>query len=442
MIPKSVKHVLPFFAALVVVVPAAWAQKAVPVAATSNNYILTSGASVLTAGPGRAARIRSLKYNGAEVLYVDSSNNNNDWGSTFWPSPQAYWSATCKSASPPNFQCNGPPAAVDAATDVDNGGLIAADTALSYVGMADTATPKSGTAGGTGVRIRKTFWANSRDSSFSQQYTIFNASKAAIAFAPWEITRFAGGGLSFYPTSMDTVRGVAGLRAMIKDTLGVTWFTYDSTSIPTSGVPKILADGSGGWYAHVDKNRVLFIKKFYDTPLAKGAPLNTNEAECALYTAPAKTYQEMELQGPFDTIGVADSVNWTVKWLVRKLPDSVTVGRNGPLLNFAAQMINASSPIDSASFLPVALYGNSRTPFFSMDYSDGRVRLSLSEASALSLSLVDSRGRELSRVYSGMLAEGSHDFLLNPALPKGVYWLILKHAGVSQALASKMLVRY
>ncbi len=397
------------------------AQKVQPVA-SGNNYKLIAGPDTLTVGPAAAGRIRSLKYQGTELLLASGTLN---WGSTFWPSPQAYWTTACKNTI--NNGCWPPPVNLDADATNYTGGLVASDTTVAYVGIADNV------ATGTHLSFRKKFWANAKDSSFTNHYTMINTFTSSVAYAPWEITRFPGGGLTFYPTGSDTLRGTQALRNMTRDTLGVRWTVYDSATVPAGGTPKIWGDGgTPGWYAHVDKNRVLFIKKFKDTPFAKNAPYNTSESECELYMANAKNYQEMELQGSFDTIPANDSSTWDVKWFARKLPDSVSIGRNSGLLNFVNQVI-------SGSLTAIKI---SAAPSIGFDGSHSFASLTLEKETLISLSLVNLQGREISRIYTGRLSAGQHRFSLNTEhLSSGVHWLVVRDLTNGQLLSQRMKVR-
>lgn len=302
----------------------AWAQRVMPVSGASSTYTLTTGGTVLQVGTADGGRIASLKYQGTELLRTKSMVSGNDllWGSTLWPSPQAYWTATCKTAT--NNTCWPPPVALD--PNAYTGGLLASDTALSYTGGSDSYT---------GLRFRKTFWADSRDSVFTNRYHLINTTGAAINWAPWETTRFPSGGMAFWPTGDGPVTGNAAMVQRTRDTLGVTWFTYDS-AMTLSGNTKIYADGGpAGWMARIDKNRILFLKKFTDSPVAKKAPATENEIE--IYVT--RDLLEFEVQGPYNPIPARDSIAWEVQWLVRKLPDNVPIGRNAAMVAFVNQLI-------------------------------------------------------------------------------------------------------
>ncbi len=397
----------------------AHAQKVMPVSTGGNAYNMTSGPISVVIGPSKGARIRSLKYSGTELFYTDSSGSPSSNGSTFWPSPQAYWTSACKSAS--NNGCWPPPTNIDG-SGAYTGGLLG-DSSVTYAGSTDN---------GSGARLRKTLWVNSGDSSINIRYNVINGSANSISFGPWEITRFPGGGTTFFPIGLDTIGGTTEMLAIIRDTLGTKWYVFDSTKT-LSGTPKFWVDGTGGWYAHVDKNRVLFVKKFIDTPPSKKAPVKESEVE--LYVQNNKTYQEMELQGPFGAIAAGDSITWNVKWLIRKLPDSVVIGRTSSLLNFTQQMVNAAAAISTPTGVRNA--GISHEDL--IQYFGNRIYLNLKKNMNVSLILMDSRGQTLGQIHSGKLSEGRHEFTFSTSLPQGVYLLVVRDLSSNKVLSKQAL---
>jgi hypothetical protein len=400
------------------------AQKAVPVA-TGGAYTLTAGPVSVVVGPTRGARIRSLKYDGTEMLFQDSSGSPSSHGSSFWPSPQAHWTATCRNAN--NNGCWQPPTAFDGsgAASVYTGGLTN-DSGVTYTGSQDTYTT---------LRLRKTLWADLKDTSIAIRYHLINGGSAKIAFAGWEVTRMTTGGLTFWAKSLeDTIRGNGtsgtALINMITDTLGVKWHKYDSTVSLSAGTPKFWDGTSEGWYAHVDKSRLLYIKKFQDAPASKKAPVSENQIE--YYTNNnTRSMIEMELQSAFDSIAVGDSMTWDVKWYVRRLPDSIPVTRNASLLALVRKTVAGNT---------VSIRAQARASagiFERMTLSSGRVGLTLDRDATVSLSLLDARGREVQSLHNGALQKGAHAFRIG-AVPHGVYWIVLRGAN-AEILEARML---
>lgn len=404
------------------------AEKAVPQPSpisSAPTYTLTTGGTTLQVSTANSARINSLKHQGTELLYLTATGGNVLWGSTFWASPQAYWTAACKSAN--TVDCWPPPAAFDGSAYA--GGPVAADTSLSYTGAADNYTH---------LRFRKTFSADLEDSSFANTYHLVNTSASPITWAPWEDTRFPSGGTTFWPTGTGAPTGNANLLKQVKDTLGITWFTYDS-SAALSGTTKIFADGGApGWMAHVDKNRILFIKKFTDTPPAKKAPGVENE--CEMYVTQA--LQEMELQGPYEAIPANDSAAWQVKWLVRKLPDGVAVSRNKGLADFTAQVVSGATTgvAGERGRGPDRLAGGSGGPI-RLRYLPSSIELELEQAMDLRVSLLGPDGRELACLAEGPFGIG-RNFLGLPPGPAGPSWLSIRRMGTGKILLRRLIVRF
>jgi hypothetical protein len=242
-----------------------------------------------------------------------------------------------------------------------------------------------------------------------------NTSSSPVTWAPWEDTRFPSGGLTFWPTGAGTPTGNANLLKQVRDTLGLTWFTYDS-SAALSGTTKIFADaGAPGWMAHVDKNRILFIKKFADTPPAKKAPGVENE--CEMYITQA--LQEMELQGPYNPIPANDSVAWQVKWFVRKLPEGVALSRNQALADFTARVIAGAST-------GLATGRGGGEAGFALRGRRSALELEAFRSLDLSVSLADLRGRSVALLAERAFGPGRHVLPLPPEASGRPLWLLVR----------------
>lgn len=415
MFAKSTLAFAAFAAGAALTVTDAVAQRTLPVEA-GGAYTLTAGPLSATVGASRGARIKSLKFDGTELFYQDSSGSPSSHGSSFWPGPQAHWTTTCRNAN--NNGCWPPPANIDgsSASSIYTGGLRA-DSSVSFASNLDN---------GTGLRLRKTLWTNAKDTSLNIRYHLINGASAKSAYSPWEVTRFTTGGLLFWQKDpADTIRGNGAsgtaMMNMVRDTLGLKWFKYDSATVPTSGTAKLWDGSTGGWFARVDKSRLVYIKKFTDTPKSKKPPVSENEIE--IYSANRSgttggmNLLEMELQGPFDSIAVGDSTTWDVKWLVRRLPDSISISPNAALLAFVNKVAAgpvALTPKGAAASRPGLTFANRRVGF------------ELARASVVSLSLVDAGGRTVRDIYAGPARAGRHEFAVSAPTP-GIYWLTLKN---------------
>ncbi|HSS40031.1 MAG TPA: DUF4380 domain-containing protein, partial [Polyangia bacterium] len=141
---------------------------------------------------------------------------------------------------------------------------------------------------------------------------------AAGMFAAWEITRVGPGGLTFYPTGTDAPRAGGGFALPPTQTAaGCTWYQHPGTA--PGADQKLLADGSGGWLAHVAGDVVL-VKKFADVPAGMAAP---GEAEIEIFVDGRGGYVEVEEQGTYQPVAAGQTLNWPVTWIVRPLPDGI-----------------------------------------------------------------------------------------------------------------------
>lgn len=236
-------------------------------------------------------RISSFKIGSNEMLSPKDVNPDN-WGSTFWTSPQSDW------GWPPS-------------ENIDKNKYQASIEGNSVI-------LKSEKDEKLGYTIEKKFSANGKDTSIVIVYKITNNSDTTRKVAPWEITRVAPGGLTIFPSESGQKTG--DLKPLMFDQDGITFFEYDMNKIP-GGVPKLIGDGSEGWMAHI-KDRSVLIKKFSDIAPDKAAP---GEGEIELYANPDKTYIEIEEQGAYVELPPGKSLEWEVIWYLKNLPEKIRV---------------------------------------------------------------------------------------------------------------------
>jgi hypothetical protein len=271
-------------------------------------YVFEFGSTSLKIDPLVGARVISLACAGTELLTgpdVDPLN----YGSTFWPSPQADWVW--------------PPIA-----EIDSGPYRG-----TVSGSSLSLSSAVGVRNGLSLSVTKKFTPDVAREALRIEYSIKNEGTAPQRVAPWEITRVFPNGLTFYPTGSAPVAHGPPLPATV-EAAGHTWFPYDAAAV--TGDQKLFADGAGGWLAHVAGD-VLLVKTFADTPPAAQAP---GEAEIEIYANAAKTYVEVEQQGPYIALEPGESSTWLVTWYVRKLPPTLgpRVGSTD-LLAFVTQTI-------------------------------------------------------------------------------------------------------
>jgi hypothetical protein len=249
--------------------------------------------TVFAVDAAKGARIITFSLGGRNLLTAAKNASDVNWGSTLWPSPQSDWSWP-------------PPAEIDSGTYTPS--LAGATLTLS-----------SATANALGMSVTKKFTVDSLAGVVNIEYRISNRGTQSRSVAPWEVSRVAAGGLTFFPLG----EGVPskGSPALLPLALsgGVAWLAYDASKVTEA--QKALADGSEGWLAHAT-DHLLFVKAFSDITPAQAAP---GEAEIELYADPTRTYIELEEQGALTRLAPGASLTWTVRWFLRELDASVPI---------------------------------------------------------------------------------------------------------------------
>jgi hypothetical protein len=259
-------------------------------------FLFPFGDTVFAVDARLGGRIVTFSVGGRNILTgptIDPAN----YGSTFWSSPQSDW------GWPPSPEIDSAPYAAE----IDGPTLY----------LRGTPAP------GLGFGVEKTFSADRQTGTVTVKYTLKNHGGQARQVAPWEITRVAAGGLTFFPMGEGEMRkGMQDLLVpVVRD--AVAWFAYDAATITAD--QKLFADGREGWIAHVDGD-LLLVKAFADTTPAQAAP---GEGEIEIYANAAHTYVEVENQGAFVTLKPGETSTWTVRWILRKLDLKATPAQPG-----------------------------------------------------------------------------------------------------------------
>ncbi len=278
-------------------------------------YVIAWNDLALEVDARTGGRVTALRLGGRNLLTgpnVDAGN----FGSTFWTSPQSAW--------------GWPPV-----PEIDHAPYRASVVGRSIV-------MRSAHSASLGVEVEKILSADRARGAILFEYRIHNLSQAPLPTAPWQITRVAPGGLTFYPSGEGHF---APSNLDVREEDGVTWFDYDKSKITAD--QKLFADGREGWLAHVDRDALL-VKTFPIAPRAAHAP---GEAQIEIYANPAHTYIEVEVQGAYETIPAGGALAWPVVWLVRHLPPDLLPARAGsaPLLAHVRALVAA----DAAAALAV-----------------------------------------------------------------------------------------
>ncbi len=285
-----------------------------PIMRSATSYVLEFGDTYLEVNPMIGARVVDLHLKGGTNLVTGPSVDATNYGGTFWPSPQADWTW--------------PPTDAASITNINDKPYTASndDTSMTFVGMASAAV---------GLSVTKKFAVDLAKEAVVVTYTMIGTASDTSA-APWEITRFPQGGVTFYPTGTTPVAGNGMELPPTTTSEGCTWLTAPAT-LPTAD-QKMNADGTGGWLAHADGDWVV-VKTFTDMP-AGSPPAATAEAEIEIYLSKDADYMEVEMQGPYAAVPMGTGVTWTVTWFVRKLPTGVmTNAPNKPLADFVKSLV-------------------------------------------------------------------------------------------------------
>jgi hypothetical protein len=261
-----------------------------------SKYSLNLGDTFLELDAANGARMTALRVGGSTGpnLLADSvtTGQPDNWGSTFWPSPQNW-------AWPP--------------TEADS---INAINTLPYTPVSDASTltlTSQLNATPPAVSVIKKFSVDPAKEAIVIDYTMTNGGTVPVSVAPWEITRVAAGGITFYADAGDA--SVALPPTTLTD--GVRWYQHDPNA--AAQPDKFLSDGKG-WIAHAAGD-LLLIKSFPDITPAQSP---TGEAEIEIYSD--KKYVEVENQGAVQTLAPGEALHWTVRWYARKLGAPAVVG--------------------------------------------------------------------------------------------------------------------
>ncbi|WP_053979255.1 hypothetical protein [Marinagarivorans algicola] len=239
------------------------------------------GPYTLVVDPAFGARIIAFSVNGKNCL----TTTGPQVGSTFWPSPQDFW------GWPPPSVLDSQPYQVSSADDTWV--FTSEPCPLTQIVLTKMITPAI--------------------QGFSIEYRMYNPIDNAqtVTFAPWEITRIAGG-LTFYQ---------AASTPLVQSNLSIEvqgdsfWHHYAPAGLEQN--LKLFANNSEGWLANMC-NGLLLKKSFPQIAEASVAP---GEAEIEIYAHgdPANPYIEIEQQGAYGAIAPGQSTAWAVLWQLKEI---------------------------------------------------------------------------------------------------------------------------
>lgn len=272
----------------------------------AKNYRIEFWPYAMEIDPQDGGRILELSCEG-ESAVVPRTESPEAYGSSFWTSPQSDW------------QWPPPPELDKKAWRVRIEG--------------ETLVLESDTSEKLGLSAEQRLQAMPELGALRIDLVLFNRSHEPRKVAPWQNTRVRPGGLTFYPSDQPSFEPST---LKLVPSQGIVWYQHEPGQVREG--TKSFADGSDGWLAQAD-GRLLFVKVFPDVPRKAQAP---GEAEIELYVDGAGRFVEVEQQGPYIELAPGQSSTWTLYWLIRKLPESVTPAAGNTELVRRARALAAS----------------------------------------------------------------------------------------------------
>lgn len=271
----------------------------------AEEIILQQGEFSLAVDPHYGGRITELRLANTDLLAIEDRHANN-FGSTFWLSPQALW--------------NWPPVA-----EHDSAPYQVKQSGDNFLHMESAA--------GAGTRVAKTVELEGEGRA-RLDYRII-AEQPFREIAAWEITRVANRGLAFAPVNRETVETVRGQMEFDLDNSGVLWLPMSGSGALTEG--KVIANGSEGWLAYA-VDRLLYLKVY---PQVSPDNMATGEGDIELYLSGGKPYLELEVQSAAQALAAGDTLDWSVRWLLLPIPAEIDITPGSTsLLAFTRQQVS------------------------------------------------------------------------------------------------------
>jgi len=250
-----------------------------------DGFDIKAGKVTMKVSAKEGGKIMSYKYEDTEML--SQLRMQNQYGSTFWTSPQKEW--------------NWPPV-----TEFDRGAYTVESQDTKQLVLTSQVARK------LPFQISKQYSPDFKGKFIRVSYTITNRGNETRKVAPWEISRVISDeeGLIFFDAPVESITPANLIP--FKGEAGASWYNFETGAQNR----KINADGKG-WLAYA-ANGLLMIKKFDDINPSQPAP---DEAEIQVYVNQGKTYIELESQGEYKTLAPGENLTWVVDWYLIPLKD-------------------------------------------------------------------------------------------------------------------------
>jgi hypothetical protein len=284
-------------------------QKAITIEPSENGLFSMRYKDIsLLIDPKLGGRVLSARFEGQEILLQKREKLLN-WGSTFWPSPQSRW----------NWP---PPYAI-------HFGAYQSEIKDDKLVLLSEIDPEMG------LRVKKVFSFHENGKCIAINYEIENATDSIVSVGPWEVTCVpAVGSKVFFNLGASPENVVSTLE--FHDLGGIGWFDFDKDEI--AGNLKMFSNTPEGWLAHINQNRVLFVKVFDVIP---GDQLPPGQGNVEVYTSRQFEYIELENHGIFRQLVPGASLSYKVKWFISILPAQIPTDQpSEALINHVQSIIN------------------------------------------------------------------------------------------------------
>lgn len=298
----------------------AWTQ-------SGNTWSATIGDTTFRIDAGTGGRVLGFALGNKEMLLDEDEityesggdkPNANNYGSTFWLSPQSQWN---EGGWPP-------PEHIDS----DDYEASVEGPMLTLVGEEGSGADDN-TAD---IAITKIITPDDANNAVTIEYQMKNNGAAAsLEWAPWEITRVGVNGVSFFPTGPGDCDAGCPKELTIAAQGAYSFWAYDNGDISDADGSeygdKWVGDGAKGWIGHVSEG-VLLLLQFEDIAAGDAAP---KEGDVEIYASAQDDYVELEPQGAAKSIPAGESISWKVRWSLHTLPGSLAAEPGTALGEFA-----------------------------------------------------------------------------------------------------------
>ena len=274
--------------------------------APTNPVRLQKGPLAIAVDTRVGGRITELSFDNHNLL-TPAGGDNNNFGSTFWLSPQTLW--------------NWPP-------------VVEHDSAPYQLTARDDDSLHLQGNPGAGARVSKSVSVLG-DHHARVSYRV-TAEKHFEEVAAWEITRVPSRGIAFAPVNTDSVEIVRGSMKYLQDASGVLWLPMQDGTQHQEG--KLIANGREGWLGYAADN-MLYLKVY---PTVSEEQMASGEGDIELYLSGVKPYLELEVQSAAQALPPGAALDWSVDWLLFRIPKDVEVQSGSTsLLAFVREQVAA-----------------------------------------------------------------------------------------------------